>query len=187
MGKFCSNCGAELKPGALFCHNCGTATKSEASLTGLVCAVFAAVLLTGCVGAGSPNMPYELDTPAPHDHEGRFVSEHGSMTFNGDGTSITIDFDEALADLTDLPSGEQEGEYVFLSGDLPPVGSMDVRYDVAHEMRISVGDVSSVIRVGVASDDGNTATVGTGMVTPERIPLLFDIDGKNVTYMFEKE
>ena len=109
------------------------------------------------------------------------------MTFNGDGTSVTIDFDEELADLTDLPSGEQEGEYVFLSGDLPPVGSVDFRYDVAHEMRISAGDVSSVVRVGIASDDGNTATVGTGMVTTERIPLLFDIDGKSVTYMFEKE
>ena len=34
--------------------------------------------------------------------------------------------------------------------------------------------------------DGKTATVGVGMVTEKRIPVLLRIDGKNVTAMFEK-
>ena len=58
------------------------------------------------------NYPYEPDTPAPDPHDGMFVSVHGSMAFNGDGESVTINFDEELADLLGLPSGEQSGKYV---------------------------------------------------------------------------
>ena len=133
------------------------------------------------------NYPYEPDTPAPDPHEGRFVSEHGTMLFNGDGVSIVIDFDEELAALLELPSGQQEGEYVFLSGNLPPHGSFDVRYDIAHELRISVGDVSTVVDLGLASEDGSTAEVGVNTVTDQRIPLLFRRDGKSFTVIFKKE
>ena len=50
-------------------------------------------ILAGC-GAGSANMPYEPDTPAPDPHVGKFVSDHGEMSFNGDGISVEIDFDD---------------------------------------------------------------------------------------------
>ena len=145
-------------------------------------------LFTGCgIGAGSPNMPYEPDTPAPPDHVGVFVSEHGTMVFNGDGKSVTVDFDDTLTELAGLSEGSFEGEYVFLSGPLPPGGSVDVRYDVAHELRLINGEEAVVVNVGIAAEDGSTATVGTGMVTPERIPLYFDVDGKKTTFMFTKE
>ncbi|MBR4462696.1 MAG: hypothetical protein IKS51_08970 [Erysipelotrichaceae bacterium] len=133
------------------------------------------------------NMPYEPDTPAPDPHDGIFVSEHGTMTFNGDGKTIVISFDEELSQLTGLPSGEQTGTYVFLSGNLPPNGSVDVRYDVAHELEITIGDQRVVVDVGIASEDGSTATVGTDMVTPERIPLLIHEDHKFFSIIFEKE
>ena len=109
------------------------------------------------------------------------------MVFNGDGESVTIAFDSKLAELTGLPEGETEATYVFLSGDLPPHGSIDVRYDIAHELQINAGDTSVVIDLGDAAEDGSTATVGVGTVTEERIPLLFRIDGKSVTVAFEKE
>ncbi len=133
------------------------------------------------------NYPYEPDTPEPDPHEGTFVSQHGTMVFNGDGTSIMFDFDEELAGLTGLPSGEQVGTYVFLSGNLPPHGSMDIRYDVAHEWRISLDDISAVIDLGLASDDGSTAQVGIDIVTDRRIPLLFLKDGQFFSVIFEKE
>ena len=133
------------------------------------------------------NYPYEPDTPAPDPHDGTFVSEHGTMVFNGDGESVTIVFDSKLSELTGLPQGETEATYVFLSGDLPPHGSIDVRYDIAHELQINAGDTSVVIDLGDAAEDGSTATVGVGTVTEERIPLLFRIDGKSVTVAFEKE
>lgn len=51
------------------------------------------------------NYPYEPDTPAPAPHEGTFVSDYGTMTFNGDGESVTIDFNEDLAQRLGLPAG----------------------------------------------------------------------------------
>lgn len=151
--------------------------------------LLAAVLLTlfsGACGWEPENIPYEPDTPAPAPHDGLFVSEHGTMRFDGDGEHIAYDFDEELAELVGLPAGEQEGTYVFLSGDLPPHGSMPSRYDVAHELRITVGDLSAVIELGIAAEDGKNASSGVGTVTSTRIPMLFDGDGF-FTVMFRKD
>ena len=154
----------------------------------LFAAFMMVVLLTGCTETGTTaNMPYEPDTPAPPAHNGAFVSEHGTMTFNGDGQAVKIDFDDYLTELIGLSESSFDGEYTFLSGYLPPAGSVDVRYDVAHELEIRNGEERVVVRVGMASEDGSTATVGTGMVTPERIPLLLEVDEKNVTVAFEKK
>ena len=151
-----------------------------------VCAI--QLLLAGCgIGSNPDNMPYEPDTPAPAAHDGTFVSEHGSLRFNGDGTSIETDFDAALSDLTGLPEGAQTGTYVFLSGNLPPHGSMPVRYDTAHELQITVGELSAVIDMGIASEDGKSAQVGVDTVTPEEIPMLFREDGRSFHVMFRKE
>ena len=146
-------------------------------------------LLEGCANpvSGQDNYPYEPDTPAPSAHEGSFVSDHGTMVFNGDGESVMIDFDRELAELTGLAEGTWKGTYAFLSGDLPPHGSFPVRYDIAHEMRITVGEQSAVIDMGIASEDGSTGQVGVNVVTPERIPMLFSGDGFfNVEFRKEK-
>ena len=142
--------------------------------------LLAALLLCVVCACGSQggeeildNYPYEPDTPAPDAHEGVFVSEHGTMTFPGDGESVVIDFDGALAALTGLPEGEHEASYVFLSGNLPPHGSFPVRYDTAHELQLTVDGQSAVIDMGLAAEDGSAASVGVDMVTPERIPMLF--------------
>ena len=133
------------------------------------------------------NYPYEPDTPAPAAHNGLFVSEHGTMSFSGDGEKIVIDFDAELAKLTGLPEGEQEGTYVFLSGNLPPNGSFPVRYDIAHEMQIKVGEKTVVLDMGLAAEDGKSGQVGVNVVTPERIPMLFSEDGRYFQVLFEKK
>ena len=143
------------------------------------------LFLCGCTP--DDNKPYEPDTPVPAAHEGQFVSQHGVMRFNGDGNTVVIESDAYLAGLTGLPEGRYEGTYVFLSGDLPPHGSTPVRYDVAHELRLTVDGISTVISLGLASEDGSTATVGVNTVTPERIPLLFREDSKNFNIIFIKE
>ena len=139
----------------------------------------ALMLLLACTACGwePDNIPYEPDTPAPSPHEGVFVSEHGTMRFQGDGEHVTVAFDEELAGWCGLPAGEQEGTYRFLSGNLPPHGSMPIRYDVAHELEITVGGQGAVIQLGIAAEDGKTASSGVDTVTPERIPLLFSGDG----------
>ena len=163
--------------------------KNAQGRLGLLPILLAGLLLCFCLcacGPGAENIPYEPDTPAPAAHDGEFVSEHGSMRFNGDGKTVVIDFDSFLAGLTGLPEGEQNAEYVFLSGDLPPHGSMPVRYDTAHELQLSVGDRTVVIDLAIASADGKTATGGTNTVTPELIPMLFSDDGGKFTVRFEK-
>ncbi|WP_022766133.1 hypothetical protein [Butyrivibrio sp. XPD2006] len=146
------------------------------------------IFTAGCgfVG-GTPNMPYEPDTPAPDPHNGLFVSDHGTMEFNGDGKSVTTDFDSELSALLGLPEGKQELTYVFLSGDLPPGGSVDCRYDVAHELRLSTADTSVVVDMALIGEDGVTVTKGTNHVTPERIPMFFREDGKIMNVIFTKQ
>ncbi|MCR4893008.1 MAG: hypothetical protein K5989_12610 [Lachnospiraceae bacterium] len=146
-----------------------------------------AVFCTGCPGTDGGNAPYEPDTPAPEAHDGTFTSEHGTMTFNGDGESIEVDFDEELAGLIGIPSGKQKGTYAFLSGDLPPNGSIPIRYDVAHEMEIIIGNSSAVLDMGIASEDGSTGQTGVDVVTPERIPMLFKAEKGFFHIMFTKQ
>ncbi len=148
-----------------------------------------AFLCCGC-GVSVPlhdNAPYEPDTPVPAAHEGTFTSGHGKMTFSGDGENVEIEFDKTLSGLTGLPEGTNEAEYVFLSGNLPPHGSMPVRYDTAHELQITAGERTVVIEMGIAAEDGKTAQAGIGTVTPDRIPMLFTENGMMFTIVFEKE
>ncbi len=149
----------------------------------VITVLLAMTFVAGCgVGAGSPNMPYEPDTPAPDPHNGVFVSDHGTMEFNGDGETVIADFDSELAQLLGLPEGKQELTYVFLSGDLPPTGSVDCRYDVAHELRLSTADASVVVELALIHEDGRV-TLGVNTVTPERIPMFFRGDEpKNVIF-----
>ena len=143
------------------------------------------VLLCGC--SGGKNIPYEPNAPEPAVHDGLFDSEHGSLRFNGDGKSVTIECDAYLAGLTGLPEGEHKGTYVFLSGELPPNGSVPVRYDAAREIKITVDDQSAVIGLGIAAEDGETAQTGVDTVTSERIPMLFYQDGTSFSIIFCKE
>ena len=162
-------------------------TLSRRNVIALVMSLLLAVtMLTGCVGAGSPNMPYEPDTPAPDPHNGVFVSDHGTMAFNGDDKTVIADFDSELAELLGLPEGKQELTYVFLSGDLPPGGSVDVRYDVAHELRLSTADASVVVEMALVHEDGSV-TLGVDTVTPERIPMYFRTDEGPLNVIFYKQ
>ena len=158
---------------------------------GMLLIMILLLLCSGCFRTGKNenpgNYPYEPDTPAPAAHDGFFVSEHGTMSFTGDGEKVVIDFDAELAKLTGLPEGEQEGTYVFLSGNLPPNGSFPVRYDIAHEMRITTGEKSVVIDMGLAAEDGKSGQVGVNVVTPERIPMLFSEGGRFFQILFEKK
>ena len=145
--------------------------------------------LVACSDTG--NRPYEPDTPAPAAHEGVFVCEESSLTFNGDGQSIVLSLKGDISDLFELKEGEYEGSYVFLSGDLPPQGSVPVRYDTAHELKIDLTvngeDYARIFTLGLASKDGKTATVGVDVVKENEIPFLFEKDGVNYSVVFVKE
>ena len=153
---------------------------------------FLCILLLGLVACSDTgNRPYEPDTPAPAAHEGVFVCEESSLAFNGDGQSIVLSLRGDISDLFELKEGEYEGSYVFLSGDLPPQGSVPVRYDTAHELKIDLTvngeDYARIFTLGLASKDGKTATVGVDVVKENEIPFLFEKDGVNYSVVFVKE
>lgn len=94
--------------------------------------VAAIALLTGCVTAQPP----AADSPEPPAHSGTFVSEYGSMTFNGDGESITVCFEDTFAAEAGFPLGECEGTYVF------KFQQKAYRYDKAEYLCIYIGEKS---------------------------------------------
>ena len=158
----------------------------KSKITTVILAVL--LWLCGCSALFTDrNIPYEPESPTPAPHDGIFISEHGRMEFNGDGTSICIEFDDLLSELTGLEAGRHEGSYVFLSGDLPPSGNVPVRYDAAHILQISCGEQSAMIDVGIADVNGSGASIGTGIVTAESIPLLFNNGKQNMTIAFDKD
>ena len=100
------------------------------------CLISIMVLCSACAASRPDNYPFEPDTPAPAPHDGLFSSEHGTISFNGDGESITFDFTPELQEATGLPGGEQNGSYVFL------FQHKQWRYDKAERFRIAVSNVS---------------------------------------------
>ncbi len=154
--------------------------------------VLMSLFLSACVQNNTlDNYPLEPDGPAPDPHDGVYVSEYGSLIFNGDNESITVQIGKELTQLFELEEGEYEGSYVFLSGNLPPHGSFPIRYDAAHELQIDLDNngtqYSKVFDIGVASEDGKSGTVGLNTVSPERIPFLFNDEGVFLTVLFVKE
>ena len=145
--------------------------------------MFMMVLMTGCREQEAEpfvdkNMPYEPDTPAPNPHEGVFTSEHGTMTFPGDGENVVIDFDKELSEYLELPEGKQEARYFFMTGILPPHGKMPIRYDVAHEFQIIAGEGENRKAVDIEIGefrDGSFST-GTNCTTADRITFFVDLD-----------
>ncbi len=93
-------------------------------------------ILLFCAACGAKDLPPDSSLPEPEPHDGVFTSEYGSMTFNGDGESITFDFTPELQEATGLPGGEQNGSYVFL------FQHKQWRYDKAERFRIAVSNVS---------------------------------------------
>ena len=132
----------------------------------------------GSVDVPLDNYPYEPDTPAPAPHDGTFASEHGTMTFNGDGRTVRIDFDEYLANGLGLPAGEQDATYEFTSGYLPPHGYVSIRYDAAMEFWLTVGegDEAETVMVEVGKYEDGHFYSGTDCVTADRITFFVDTE-----------
>ncbi len=113
-------------------------------------AVFALILIMTALplACGRDNPP-DPGTPEPEKLNGTFESEYGTLTFNGDGRSISFDLADDFAEAIGLPQSSGEGTYVFI------FGHGEWRYDAAETFRIMVGDKTASMRniVGVTSSD----------------------------------
>ena len=118
------------------------------------------ILLCACGGRDQPPDP---GTPEPPAHDGVFAGEYGTMTFNGNGESITFDFTPKFAEAVGLPTGVQSGSYVFL------FQHGQWRYDKAERFRISVSDVSYDFINDFTMTDENTIALQSPMNGEETI------------------
>ena len=132
--------------------------------------LLAACLLVFLCACGNQDTPPDPGTPEPPAHDGVFSSEYGTMTFNGDGESITFDFTSEFAEATGLPGGEQSGSYAFL------FQHGQWRYDKAERFRIAVSDVSYDFINDFTVTDENTIALQSPLNGEETI--LF-IKGEN--------
>ena len=127
---------------------------------------------------GPPN--YDLPHVEPHD--GIFKNDHGSMTFNGDGKSVTIEFDDLIARDTGLPPGKHDAEYYFFLP-LAPAGYA-CEYNEAHEMHFIIDGANYMVCVGEHTKDGSFTT-GVNTTTADRITLF--ANGLESWYDFLKQ
>ena len=102
-----------------------------------VIAIFATVLMM--MSCGYKNGPPGDDATWPENLDGEFTSEYGSMSFNGDGDSIVVDFSEELAKALNLQTGKCEGTHVFL------FDHKEWRYDKADTFAITINDNTSYL------------------------------------------
>ncbi len=110
--------------------------------------------------------PPTYDVPYVDPHDGVFVNEHGSMTFNGDGSTVICSFDAEIAEKTGLPEGDYEAEYYFYDP-IEPVGYV-CQYNEAHEIHFVIGDKTYVVDVGEHTEDDSYMT-GVDCTTADRI------------------
>lgn len=97
----------------------------------IIVMVFMAAFLAGCFSDDSP--PSD-GTPDPPAHSGVFSSNYGTMTFHGDGKTVTIEFTDEFTEKVGVPSGKTECNYVFL------FHNEMYRYDKAEYFRIIIGE-----------------------------------------------
>lgn len=126
---------------------------------------FALSLLAACGGSDTPP---EANTPEPPAHNGAFVSEYGTMTFNGDGRTIVLDLSPELAEAAGLPEGASEGEYAFTFA-----ARGECRYDRADRLSVSVDGVACVL-LNCVGKTTESAIVLQSPLTEEYSEIVFE-------------
>ena len=134
--------------------------------------LFTILLTAGCRIYDGP--PKDPGTPEPAAHVGTFVSSYGTMTFNGDGKSVTLEVSPEMAALTGLPEGKSEGTYMFMANTPPHV--YEYRYDLANELHLTVGSLTVVVNNYLNATDEDTISL-----------YMVNSEGKVEDMLFEKE
>lgn len=97
----------------------------------LIFALFALTVVLFSCGTPTNDAPPWPDTPEPDPLSGVYSGEYGTLTFNGDGRTVTVDLNGQAEAI--IPDGDYS--YVFLWNH-----GGKVRYDIASDFRIFNGD-----------------------------------------------
>lgn len=124
----------------------------------------AALLLCLSACTKSNDGPPDPGTPEPAPLDGTFTCDLGTLVFNGDGNSVTVDFSGEMEEI--IPDGEMTYYFKWYSFGL-------CRYDVATVFQLSAGDKNYEFDVTEASET--------------KIPLVFRADSQKYTLTLVKE
>ena len=127
------------------------------------------LLFTGC-GPKSYDGPPDPGTPEPPYHDGSFISEYGTMTFNGDGETVYIDFSPEYLEVLDNPPNEETYSYAFTWYSFG-----ESRYDVATEFNIhnNASDTSLTFSLYLEGEGTTKDKIAFSYPTPEDQIVVF--------------
>ncbi len=127
------------------------------------------LLFAGC-GPKSYDGPPDPGTPAPPPHEGSFISEYGTMTFNGDGETVYIDFSPEYLEVLESPPNEETYSYAFTWYSFG-----ECRYDVATEFNIHnrASDTSLTFSLYLEGEGTTKDKIAFSYPTPEDQNVVF--------------
>ena len=123
--------------------------------------VLSALLLVACTACLYDGPPKE-DTSDPPALDGVFVCDDSTLTFNGDGKTVTMKLDDAFAARTGLPAGETTCQYVFLlsNGGLyryDKAETLEFYFDeTGHRFRNALGTTGETVVAFYPKDDADT-------------------------------
>lgn len=116
----------------------------------LISIILMTVLMLFCLCACKTEEPPKEETPVPPAHSGTFVSEYGTLEFNGDGESVKVSITPELADAAGLPESEFDGTYAFT------FHHNLWRYDQAERFCLTCADVTAELMNDFTKTDEDT-------------------------------
>lgn len=119
----------------------------------LIVLLFCIGLTASLFACGGSDLPPSDASPLPPALDGDFVSEYGTMTFNGDGKSVRFDVFDTWSESSGLPLGKSEGTYVFL------FRNEQWRYDFAETFCVTVGDKRYSFQNAAGKTGENTVAI----------------------------
>ena len=137
--------------------------QKSSKLPVLLClALLSFSLFAGCGG----DRPPTADAPEPPAHNGVFRSDVGTLTFNGDGESITVCFEDGFAAEAGLPGGKCEGTYTF------KFQQKAYRYDKAEYFNIYIGEQEFSFRNHFQETNENIISVTSPVSVSESLKFI---------------
>ena len=143
-------------------HPVAKRQKSGKSLVLLCLALLSIAFFSGCSGDEPPS----ADTPEPPAHNGVFCSEVGTLTFNGDGESVTVCFEDGFATEAGFPLGKCEGTYVF------KFQQKAYRYDKAEYLCIYIGEKEFSFQNNFQETNENVISVTSPVDAKEKLQFI---------------